>query len=114
MISVSTATTPSRPGLKSLVVLIRRERYTRVCTLRPRMTHRVTLIPGDGTGPELTEAARRVLEATGVAFEWDVREAGIDVMESTGTPLPEETLASVKANRVALKGPITTPIGKGF
>jgi isocitrate dehydrogenase (NAD+) len=78
------------------------------------MTHRVTLIPGDGTGPELTEAARRVLEATGVEFEWDVREAGVDVMESTGTPLPEDTLASVKANRVALKGPITTPIGKGF
>src|SRR6266702_4777483 len=78
------------------------------------MTHRVTLIPGDGTGPELTEAARRVLEATGVSFEWDVRDAGVDVMESTGTPLPEETLASVKANRVALKGPITTPIGKGF
>ena len=78
------------------------------------MTHRVTLIPGDGTGPELTEATRRVLEATGVGFEWDVREAGVDVMESAGTPLPEETLASVKANRVALKGPITTPIGTGF
>jgi isocitrate dehydrogenase (NAD+) len=78
------------------------------------MAHRVTLIPGDGTGPELTEAARRVLEATGVAFDWDVREAGVDVMESAGTPLPEETLASVKANGVALKGPITTPIGTGF
>src|SRR6266550_3194880 len=78
------------------------------------MAHRVTLIPGDGTGPELTEATRRVLEATGVGFEWDVREAGVDVMEEAGTPLPEETLASVKANRVALKGPITTPIGTGF
>jgi isocitrate dehydrogenase (NAD+) len=78
------------------------------------MTHRVTLIPGDGTGPELTEAARRVLEATGVEFDWDVREAGVDVMESAGTPLPEDTLASVKTNRVALKGPITTPIGTGF
>jgi len=78
------------------------------------MAHRVTLIPGDGTGPELTEATRRVLEATGVAFEWDVREAGVDVMESAGTPLPEETLASVKENKVALKGPITTPIGTGF
>ena len=78
------------------------------------MAHRVTLIPGDGTGPELTEAARRVLEATGVAFEWDVRQAGVDVMESAGTPLPEETLASVKENGVALKGPITTPIGTGF
>jgi isocitrate dehydrogenase (NAD+) len=78
------------------------------------MTHRVTLIPGDGTGPELTEATRRVLEATGVAFDWDVRQAGVDVMEDAGTPLPEETLASVKANKVALKGPITTPIGTGF
>jgi len=78
------------------------------------MAHRVTLIPGDGTGPELTEATRRVLEATGVDFEWDVRQAGVDVMEEAGTPLPEETLASVKANGVALKGPITTPIGTGF
>ncbi|HEV2590565.1 MAG TPA: isocitrate/isopropylmalate dehydrogenase family protein [Gaiellaceae bacterium] len=78
------------------------------------MAHRVTLIPGDGTGPELTEATRRVLEATGVEFEWDVQEAGVDVMETAGTPLPEETLASVKANKVALKGPITTPIGTGF
>ena len=78
------------------------------------MAHRVTLSPGDGTGPELTEAARRVLEATGVAFEWDVRQAGVDVMEEAGTPLPEGTLASVKENGVALKGPITTPIGTGF
>jgi isocitrate dehydrogenase (NAD+) len=78
------------------------------------MAHRVTLIPGDGTGPELTEATRRVLEATGVAFEWDVRQAGVDVMEEAGTPLPDETLASVKDNGVALKGPITTPIGTGF
>ena len=78
------------------------------------MAHRVTLIPGDGTGPELTEAARRVLEATGVELEWDVRQAGVDVMEEAGTPLPEETLASVKENGIALKGPITTPIGTGF
>ncbi|HEU5372171.1 MAG TPA: isocitrate/isopropylmalate dehydrogenase family protein [Gaiellaceae bacterium] len=78
------------------------------------MAHRVTLIPGDGTGPELTEATRRVLEATGVAFDWDVREAGVDVMETAGTPLPDETLASIQANKVALKGPITTPIGTGF
>jgi isocitrate dehydrogenase (NAD+) len=78
------------------------------------MAHRVTLILGDGTGPELTEATRRVLEATGVDFDWDVRQAGVDVMEEAGTPLPEDTLASVKANRVALKGPITTPIGTGF
>jgi isocitrate dehydrogenase (NAD+) len=78
------------------------------------MAHRVTLIHGDGTGPELTEATRRVLEATGVGFDWDVRQAGVDVMEEAGTPLPEETLASVKRNGLALKGPITTPIGTGF
>jgi isocitrate dehydrogenase (NAD+) len=78
------------------------------------MAHRVTLVPGDGTGPELTEATRRVLEATGVEFDWDVRHAGVDVMEEAGTPLPDETLASIKANGVALKGPITTPIGTGF
>src|SRR3954447_9532577 len=78
------------------------------------MAHRVTLIPGDGTGPELTEATRRVLEATGVGFDWDVQQAGVDVMETAGTPLPDETLASVKQNKVALKGPITTPIGTGF
>ena len=78
------------------------------------MAHRITLIPGDGTGPELTEATRRVLEATGVDLDWDVREAGVDVMEEASTPLPEETLASVRENGVALKGPITTPIGTGF
>ena len=78
------------------------------------MGHRVTLIPVDGTGPELTEATRRVLEATGVELEWELRQAGVDVMEEAGTPLPEETLESIKRNRVALKGPITTPIGTGF
>jgi isocitrate dehydrogenase (NAD+) len=78
------------------------------------MGHRVTLIPGDGTGPELTEATRRVLEATGVDFDWDVQQAGVEVMEEAGTPLPEETLASVRESRVALKGPISTPIGTGF
>ena len=81
-------------------------------------THRVTLIPGDGTGPELTEATRRVLEAAaataGSSFDWDVQQAGVDVMETAGTPLPPETLESVKRNKVAIKGPITTPIGTGF
>jgi isocitrate dehydrogenase (NAD+) len=81
-------------------------------------THRVTLIPGDGVGPELTEATRRVLEAaiatSGGSFDWDVQQAGVDVMESAGTPLPEQTLASIRANKVAIKGPITTPIGSGF
>jgi len=81
-------------------------------------THRVTLIPGDGTGPELTEATRRVLEAAaataGSSFDWDVQHAGVDIMETAGTPLPQQTLDSVKANSVAIKGPITTPIGTGF
>jgi isocitrate dehydrogenase (NAD+) len=81
-------------------------------------THRVTLIPGDGTGPELTEATRRVLEAaaatSGSAFDWDVQQAGVDIMEEAGTPLPPATLESVKRNKVAIKGPITTPIGTGF
>jgi isocitrate dehydrogenase (NAD+) len=79
------------------------------------MTHRVVLIPGDGTGPELTEATRRVLEATGAEFEWDVREAGADVMEKHGgNPLPPDVLDAIRATGVALKGPITTPIGGGF
>ncbi|NLF01826.1 MAG: isocitrate/isopropylmalate dehydrogenase family protein [Anaerolineales bacterium] len=78
------------------------------------MTYRVTLIPGDGTGPELVAAACRVLEATGVAFDWDVQEAGAAVVDKYGTPLPEHVLASIRANRVALKGPITTPVGTGF
>jgi isocitrate dehydrogenase (NAD+) len=79
------------------------------------MAHRVTLIPGDGTGPELTEATRRVLEATGVEFDWDVREAGSDVMDRHGgNPLPDDVLEAIKANGVALKGPITTPVGGGF
>src|SRR4051812_46245924 len=81
-------------------------------------THRVTLIPGDGVGPELTEATRRVLEAAvgavGSSFDWDVQQAGVDVMETAGTPLPAETLESVKRNAVAIKGPITTPFGTGF
>ncbi len=79
------------------------------------MAHRVTLIPGDGTGPELTEATRRVLEATGVEFDWDVREAGADVMEKYGgNPLPDEVLEAIRETGVALKGPITTPVGGGF
>src|SRR3989449_11100753 len=77
-------------------------------------TYRVTLIPGDGVGPELSEATRRVLEATGVGFDWDVQEAGADVMDRYGTPLPEHVLDSIRANGVAIKGPITTPVGTGF
>ena len=71
--------------------------------------------PGDGTGPELTEATRRVLEATGVEFDWEVREAGADVMEKYGgNPLPDEVLDAIRETGVALKGPITTPVGGGF
>ncbi|HEV8621364.1 MAG TPA: isocitrate/isopropylmalate dehydrogenase family protein [Actinomycetota bacterium] len=77
-------------------------------------TYRVTLIPGDGVGPELTEATRRVLEATGVGFDWDVQDAGADVVERYGTPLPDPVLDSIRRNRVAIKGPITTPVGSGF
>src|SRR3954452_1544327 len=79
------------------------------------VAHEVTLIPGDGTGPELTEATRRVLEATGVEFDWDVQEAGADVMDRHGgNPLPEHVLDSIRRNGTALKGPITTPVGGGF
>src|SRR5688572_972210 len=78
------------------------------------MPHRVTLIPGDGIGPELAEATRHVLDATGVAIEWEVVEAGEAVMERYGTPLPDHVLESIRRNGVALKGPITTPVGEGF
>jgi len=78
------------------------------------MAHRVTLIPGDGIGPELAEATRRVLDASGVAFEWEVVEAGEAVIAEYGTPLPEHVLESIRRNRIALKGPITTPVGEGF
>jgi isocitrate dehydrogenase (NAD+) len=78
------------------------------------MAHRVTLIPGDGTGPELVDATRRVLEATGVEFEWDEHPAGVDVYEEEGSPFPDRTLDSIKANGVGIKGPTTTPVGSGF
>jgi isocitrate dehydrogenase (NAD+) len=77
-------------------------------------THRVTLIPGDGTGPEIADATRRVLEGTGVKFDWDVQNAGVDVMDEYGTPLPDAVLDSIRDTKVAIKGPITTPIGTGF
>ncbi len=78
------------------------------------MSYNITLIPGDGIGPELTEATRRVLEATGVGFNWEVVYAGADVQEEYGTPLPEHVIQSIRKNRVALKGPVTTPVGSGF
>jgi isocitrate dehydrogenase (NAD+) len=78
------------------------------------VAHRVTLIPGDGVGPELAEASTRVLEAAGVALEWERVEAGAAVIERHGTPLPDEVLDSIRATGVALKGPLTTPVGGGF
>ena len=78
------------------------------------MAYRVTFIPGDGVGPELSEATRRVLEGTGVEFDWDVQQAGADIVDDYGTPLPEHVLDSIRQNGVAIKGPITTPVGGGF
>ncbi|HEY1456189.1 MAG TPA: isocitrate/isopropylmalate dehydrogenase family protein [Candidatus Dormibacteraeota bacterium] len=76
--------------------------------------HAVTLIPGDGVGPEICDASVRVLEATGVQFDWDVQQAGEAAIAKFGTPLPDQVLESIRKHRVALKGPITTPIGSGF
>ena len=78
------------------------------------MPYKVTLIPGDGIGPEITEATKRVLEATGVKFDWDIGIVGQSAQDKFGTPLPDEVLESIKKNKVALKGPVTTPIGTGF
>ena len=78
------------------------------------MAYEVTLITGDGTGPELAKASRKCVEATGVEINWDVQEAGVDVMERTGTPIPDEMLDSVRRTKCALKAPITTPVGTGF
>ena len=78
------------------------------------MVYKITLIPGDGIGPEVSDAARRCVDATGVKIDWEIAEAGADVIEKYGTPLPESTLASIRKNKVALKGPLTTPIGTGF
>src|SRR5439155_187422 len=78
------------------------------------MAQRVTLIPGDGIGPELADATRRVLDGSGVEFEWEVVEAGEAMIAEHGTPLPENVLESISRNRVAIKGPITTPVGEGF
>ena len=78
------------------------------------MKHTVTLIPGDGTGPEIIEATRRVLEATRVEFRWEVLNAGAEALEKEGSLLPESLIASIRKNKVALKGPTTTPVGTGF
>jgi isocitrate dehydrogenase (NAD+) len=79
-----------------------------------QMAYRVTLIPGDGIGTEVSEATRRVLDAAGVGIEWDVRQAGMNALESQGDLLPEATLDSIRTNTIGLKGPMTTPIGTGF
>jgi len=76
--------------------------------------YNITLIPGDGTGPEISEATKRVIEATGIPIKWDIQEAGLDVFEKEGNPLPQRVLDSIKKNKVAIKGPITTPVGTGF
>jgi isocitrate dehydrogenase (NAD+) len=78
------------------------------------MTYNVTLIPGDGIGPEITEQTVRVLEATGLTFAWEEELAGVAAVEATGTPLPDATVASIRRTRLALKGPLTTPVGTGF
>ncbi|MBU0687015.1 MAG: isocitrate/isopropylmalate dehydrogenase family protein [Candidatus Margulisbacteria bacterium] len=78
------------------------------------MVHNVTLIRGDGVGPELAAVTKDVLDATGVKFNWDIVDAGVDIVEKEGTPLPQKVLDSIKKNKVAIKAPITTPIGTGF
>lgn len=78
------------------------------------MAHQVTLIPGDGVGPELAEATRMCIDATGVKIDWDVQEAGVDVMARLGTPVPDSVIESIRRTGVALKAPITTPVGTGF
>jgi len=84
-----------------------------VSALIESVMHHVTLIPGDGTGPEIVAAARKCVDATGVKIDWDVQECGIEIIEAEGR-VPPRVLESIKKNKVALKGPITTPIGKGF
>jgi isocitrate dehydrogenase (NAD+) len=78
------------------------------------MAHKITFIPGDGIGPEVSEAAKQVLEATGVSFNWEIAYAGASAEEKSGAVLPEATLKSIRKNKVALKGPVTTPVGYGF
>jgi isocitrate dehydrogenase (NAD+) len=78
------------------------------------MTHTITLIPGDGIGPEVSAAVVRIVEASGVQVQWETHYAGAQALEKYGTTLPEDLLESIKRNKVALKGPITTPVGKGF
>ena len=76
--------------------------------------HKITLINGDGIGPEITDSVVKIIDATGLKIDWDLQTAGADVIVSEGTPLPKRVLESIKKNKVALKAPVTTPIGKGF
>ena len=78
------------------------------------MSYDITLIPGDGVGPEVIEATRKVVEATGISFDWEVHDIGSNALEKHGTPLPQQVLDSIRKNKVALKGPVTTPVGTGF
>ncbi len=78
------------------------------------MSYDITLIPGDGVGPEVIEATRKVVEATGISFNWEVHDIGSNALEKHGTPLPQQVLDSIRENKVALKGPVTTPVGTGF
>ncbi len=77
-------------------------------------SYTITLLPGDGTGPEITDVVLKVLESTGIKIQWEIMEVGESAMEKYGTPLPDKVLASIKKNKIALKGPVTTPIGTGF
>src|SRR4051812_48303892 len=78
------------------------------------MKHKISLIPGDGIGPEVSLATQRCIEAAGVEVEWEVVNAGTDVMAKKGTPLPDDVLESIRKNKIAIKGPVTTPVGSGF
>src|SRR5438270_11143105 len=78
------------------------------------MTHKITLIPGDGIGPEVTDAVLRIIAAAGVSIDWERHDAGVLALERTGKPLPTDLVDSIRRNKVALKGPVTTPIGEGF
>jgi len=78
------------------------------------MTHKITLIPGDGIGPEISDSVVKIIEASGLKIDWDVQTAGADVLEQEGVVLPQRVIESIKKNKIALKAPVTTPIGKGF
>lgn len=78
------------------------------------MKYTITLIPGDGVGPEIAEATRRVIDATGIPIQWEIQDAGVDVYEKEGIPLPQRVIDSIRKNKIAIKGPVTTPVGTGF